>query len=424
MVDHIRQKVILIAALFISAYVVSTSLSAPSKSSATSTSNNSTQTPAIVIYEGTWTALSPGPLFGRMKQSSGLMYLQIKSTTGKEAALLYDGDWESDDLYTLKLDNSTLDSTFSASVFSRSGRLLELFNLSTTLQEHDAALRGSLDLSATPFLSFDLHVLTSEQRKQPRIQYSFLSSLLCTVQIFAFVKHSQAALNSEQEAKKTSKLFVFLNVVMDATLSLWSLCLAFEDLDTFDYLVLAAFWHFASFVLLQSRVIAITWRAHYTGPETVVAMQGFEAVRHQYSLFYAKLCAGVLVSLTVLFAWDALNYWGVVVLSWFFLPQIVVSAVYGYKQALKPVVFVPLGLSRMVFLLYIFACPVNFLKREPRYGLAAAVSLFILLQMGVLAVQNSKLGPKFFVPHVLRKGAYSYYRQVEEEQVMDDVLGT
>ena len=430
MVDHIRQKVLLIAALFISAYVVSTSLSAPSKTGTAAAAHNVTQTPALVVYQGTWTALNTTPLFGRLRKSTGLMYLQTKSQAGKEekeeAALLYDGLWESDEMYTLKLENSTLDagSPFSATVFSRSGKLLDLPGLSAFLRAHDSVLRGDLQQATVSLLFFDLHVLTTEQRKQPRIQYSFLTSLLCTVQIFAFVKHSQSALNSEQEAKKTSKLFLFVNVVMDATLSVWSLGLAFEELDTFDYLVLAAFWHFASFVLLQSRVLAITWRAHYSGPETVPARQGFEAVRHQYSLFYSKLCAAVVLSLAALFAWDSLNYWGVAALSWLFVPQIIVSAVYGYRQALKPVVFVPLGLSRIAFLLYIFGCPANFLKREPSYALAAGLSLFIVLQMAILAAQNSQLGPKFFVPKLLRKGIYSYYRRLDEEQAMEEVLTT
>lgn len=275
MVDHVRQKVLLIAVLFIGAYVVSTSLSAPPKTNAAAAAHNATLTPALVVYQGTWTAINDTQLFGRLRRHSGLMYLQMKSQAGseekEEAALLFDGFWESDEMYTLKLENSTIDtgSTFSATVFTRAGKLLDLPNLSASLLTHDSALRGHLLNSSTPLFSFDLTVFTSEQRKQPRIQYSFLTSLLCTVQIFAFVKHSQAALNSEQEAKKTSKLFLFVNVVMDATLSVWSLGLAFEELDTFDYLVLAAFWHFASFVLLQSRVLAITWRAHYSGPETV-----------------------------------------------------------------------------------------------------------------------------------------------------------
>lgn len=430
MVDHIRQKVLLIAVLFISAYVVSTSLSAPSKTNAAAAAHNATLTPALVVYQGTWTAMNDTQLFGRLHRHSGLMYLQMKSQAGseekEEAAMLFDGFWESDEMYTLKLENSTIDtgSTFSATVFSRAGKLLDLPNLSASLLTHDSALRGHLQLSSTPLFSFDLAVFTSEQRKQPRIQYSFLTSLLCTVQIFAFVKHSQAALNSEQEAKKTSKLFLFVNVVIDATLSVWSLGLAFEELDTFDYLVLAAFWHFASFVLLQSRVLAITWRAHYSGPETVRTKQGFEAVRHQYSLFYSKLCAAVVLSLAGLFAWNGLNYWGVAALSWLFVPQILVSAIYGYREALKPVVYVPLGLSRIAFLLYMFGCPANFLKREPSYYLAGGLSLFILLQMAILAAQNSKLGPKFFVPMMFRKGIYTYYRRVDEERGMEDVLFT
>jgi hypothetical protein len=177
-------------------------------------------------------------------------------------------------------------------------------------------------------------------------------------------------------------------------------------------------------VLLQSRVLAITWRAHYSGPETVRTKQGFEAVRHQYSLFYSKLCAAVVLSLAGLFAWNGLNYWGVAALSWLFVPQILVSAIYGYREALKPVVYVPLGLSRIAFLLYMFGCPANFLKREPSYYLAGGLSLFILLQMAILAAQNSKLGPKFFVPMMFRKGIYTYYRRVDEERGMEDVIFT
>ncbi len=74
MVDHIRQKVLLIAVLFISAYVVSTSLSAPSKTNAAAAAHNATLTPALVVYQGTWTAMNDTQLFGRLHRHSGLMF--------------------------------------------------------------------------------------------------------------------------------------------------------------------------------------------------------------------------------------------------------------------------------------------------------------------------------------------------------------
>mmetsp|Transcript_34367 Transcript_34367/g.60234 ORF Transcript_34367/g.60234 Transcript_34367/m.60234 type:complete len:172 (+) Transcript_34367:911-1426(+) len=97
-----------------------------------------------------------------------------------------------------------------------------------------------------------------------------------------------------------------------------------------------------------------------------------------------------------------------------FFPQVLKSAIYNHKEAIKPVVYLTIGVGRLSLLVYIFGCPKNFLVWKPKYWYAIFVAVLMLLQIGFLLIQ-SHLGPRFMLPRRFKPQAYSYFKPLNEE---------
>lgn len=274
-------------------------------------------------------------------------------------------------------------------------------------------------LSSNCSLSISLEVgqLTEEAIKEPKVTYSFIMSCICITLIFAFAKQTHLCASSDNAAKKvttiqTSLTMLIMNAIIDSFLCLWNINQAFTSLIAFDYMMLSAFWSFAVFLVVQGRLLMLVWKAQ--NPEYTEL--GFEHLRRMYQQFHTKFCTIIITIVGFLVFFNFLYKISIFMLYLFFIPQIVLNAVQGYRDALPHVVILQISGARLALVLYLFGCPQNFLVREPDLWFCAIISAEILFQVAVLFVQRSRLGPRFFIPKSLRPKSYSYYRTLQEEQ--------
>mmetsp|Transcript_12688 Transcript_12688/g.12796 ORF Transcript_12688/g.12796 Transcript_12688/m.12796 type:complete len:274 (+) Transcript_12688:735-1556(+) len=207
---------------------------------------------------------------------------------------------------------------------------------------------------------------------------------------------------------------------MQATIDLFfclyhcHMAVAYED--SFDYLMLASFWCFAVFMIIQGRLTLLVWKAQ--NPDLYA--EGLENFRRHYSGFQTKFLLMIISSVIVAVIFDFLFYYWVLLIHSFFIPQIILNAKHGYKYSIKTPILVIMFISRLSIVLYFFGCPANFLAISPNMEFCAIITSYLSLQLAILLIQNTKIGPRFFVPRFLRPKIYSYYRSLEEEKEIEE----
>ncbi|KAJ7606163.1 hypothetical protein DFH06DRAFT_1251770 [Mycena polygramma] len=126
---------------------------------------------------------------------------------------------------------------------------------------------------------------------------------------------------------------------------------------------------------------------------------------------FLTLMVHTVLSATLSMAFVAITY------SFFWLPQIVRSARRARGSGLAMEYLVGTTLCRLYIALYFFLCPKNVLEIEPRpwFSLLAA---FVFLQMFVVILQDTRIGPTFFLPR--RYAAVKLYDYHPVMPVSDD----
>ena len=404
------------------------------------------------VYLGEWSRLSNKKVFitqiiDKLKADEGRAYFgasRLSNDTYEFKVLFYDGKWENSDMYRLDGrqavfddENHTLNFTGTLIVLSgQEGRLQgklysdcqadAFFEFSSDSSDNDKYITYDMEGTITGkncSLSMFLEVsqITEEIIKEPKVTYSFIMSCTCITLIFAFAKQTHLCAQSENTAKKVRSIQISLtmltmNAIIDSFICLWNINLAFTSFIAFDYMMLSAFWSFAVFLVIQGRLLLLVWKAQH--PEYTEL--GFENLRRMYQQFHTKFCTIIITAVGALVFFHFLYKVWISVLHLFFLPQIVLNAVEGYRDSLSHMVILQVALSRLTLVLYIFGCPKNFLVWEPDLWFCGLITTEMALQVGILFIQRSMWGPRFFIPRSLRPMAYSYYRTLQEEQSIEE----
>lgn len=263
--------------------------------------------------------------------------------------------------------------------------------------------------------------ITEETIKEPKVTYSFIVSCTCIALIFAFAKQTHLCAQSENTAKKVvfiqiSLTMLTMNAIIDSYLCLWNINQAFTSFIAFDYMMLSAFWCFSVFLVIQGRLLLLVWKAQH--PE--YTEMGFANLRMMYQQFHTRFCTIIIIIVGGLVFFSFIYKVAIFLLHLFFLPQIVLNTVEGYRDSLSNVIILQMALSRLTLILYIFGCPKNFLVWEPDLWFCGLIAAEIGFQVAILFIQRSRMGPRFFIPRSLRPKVYSYYRTLQEEQVLDE----
>jgi len=391
------------------------------------------------MYLGEWRNQLKGPVLGELESQEGRAYFYaMEKEFGNSAfftIVFFDGKWESDDLYAIRVRDAEFNPEKHELTHNGTIALISSKNLNNSTYKGSSKFsfwtkKGSIDENGTElrsqgwvsipernlYIQLELHILTETEYKEPIVTYCFIISCISVALIFAFAKHTQDCALSENHAKKTSMLMLSMNAIIDCFLCLWHLNRAFQVFIAFDYLMLASFWNFAAFMVVQGRLLLIVWKAH----NSEIQNQGLEALRRHYSNFQSRFCLLVIGVVIGLVVFDFLYLLTILVLHSFFVPQIYMNAKNGYRDSVSPIFILTLFGARTTLILYFFGCPSNFIVMEPNYQYCLVFVCYMGLQVAFMLLQRSRLGPRFFVPRVLRPQAYNYYRSFAEEKDFEE----
>jgi hypothetical protein len=230
------------------------------------------------VYRGQWSA--PPDTFGLLTETSGRTYFaaeQVNGTNFTAYFVIFDGEWEDDHAYTIVVRHSTYDDSartlklganfsmfdYSEQVFiernlqaGQEGQGSLFFNESNGIFSSEGHI-----LQSGKEMELDLKEMTEDDVRDGKIAYSALFTAINFLTFWGFLRHLHFCVQSESYAKQTSLMFLGMNASMDLFLSLWHLRLALIYYVCFDYLVLASIWSFIVYILVQSRVVQVVWRA-------------------------------------------------------------------------------------------------------------------------------------------------------------------
>lgn len=381
-----------------------------------------------VAYRGEWKT-DTDKLFDRMQSHSGRDYFEChRGKLQLDCRLfLFDGEWEDDPVYLLAVPNLTYTPTsrsihltnetaFLFSISERNFANCQVYGNVTYTGSGSYALTATFESEDPGFsLTTEMKEYTEEERKHPRKVYCLIYTSLSILLLVAIKNLEKSFESSPMAAGKVTMGLILLNAIVDAYLCLWHLNLAFQDLLNFDFLLITAFWSFLCFMMLQVRLVPHIWKAQN---QEIVAW-GSIRTRDAFNAFQSRFLLSVLLTVLVLVLFSQAYEATIPLLHLFFLPQIAANAYYGYKNAVKADVYIPLGAARLLLVLYIFGCPENFLVWKPNVWICCSVGGVIAVQMAVLRLQNSSKGPRFFVPESYRPVTYSYFRGSDEERTID-----
>jgi hypothetical protein len=229
------------------------------------------------LYRGHWTA--PQHTFGLLTATSGRTYFaaeQVNGTNFNAYFVIFDGEWEDDQAYTIVVRHSTYDDSAQTlklganfSMFDNEQVFIER-NLQTGLEGEGTLLFNESNgifsseghiLQSGKEMELDLKEMTEDDVRDGKISYSAFFTAVNFLTFWGFLRHLHFCMRSESYAKQTSLLFLGMNASMDLFLSLWHLRLALAYAVCFDYFVLASMWSFIVYILVQSRIVQVVWRA-------------------------------------------------------------------------------------------------------------------------------------------------------------------
>lgn len=118
-------------------------------------------------------------------------------------------------------------------------------------------------------LEVEMAQLTDDDMMGAKIQYTALFGVMHFVTFYGFQRHLRFCIQSESYAKQTSLAFLGMNACIDLFLSLWHMRLALYYYNCFDYLMLTSMMCLVVFIVVQSKLGYVVWRAQ---SQTVVNM--------------------------------------------------------------------------------------------------------------------------------------------------------
>mmetsp|Transcript_11911 Transcript_11911/g.22848 ORF Transcript_11911/g.22848 Transcript_11911/m.22848 type:complete len:315 (+) Transcript_11911:478-1422(+) len=257
--------------------------------------------------------------------------------------------------------------------------------------------------------------LTEDDVMDGKITYATIFTVINFLTFFGFLRHLRFCLRSETYAKQTSLIFLGMNACIDLFLSLWHLRLALYYYTCFDYLMLTSIWSFTVFIIVQSRLVRVVWRAQN---QSVVDF-GVAYERRVYGIFNTRF---FIITTTIVLAAIAIDNWymlTIAALHCFFVPQIIKNVTNNHKDALKPSVYLSISAGRLALILYIFGCPANFLIWRPKYWFVWTMTAIIVLQIAMMGLQRV-CGPRFILPQRFKPRVYSYYKPMNDELELTD----
>ena len=338
---------------------------------------------------------------------------------------MFEGQWESDPYFTVKVSNASINENYTKIEYK--GDVL-IFIANSNAKAHYGTIFGTFDNSSKTMngsitilelgvdYTFTLSEYTKQQQLYPKIYYSFILSFMYLLTITAWAKHFHKAYENPNFAEKTSMGTIALVETFEIFFSLWQLKKALEIPLGFDYIFIASFWSFATFMFVQSKLLPIVFRSQNSNL-TSFGFQVSSRVISNFQTRFVFLCIIAVISLKILKEFYVVT---VPLMHLVFLPQIITNSIYGYKDSFSIYTYASILFSKGMIAMYLFGCPSNFMRYQPNYQLLMNVLVVLLLQFMVLYWQSFK--PRFLVPKRYRPVSYNYFKTSNEEHGLANEL--
>lgn len=236
--------------------------------------------------------------------------------------------------------------------------------------------------------------------------YAILFVGAALLQIYALVDQ-MAYTATDAAAARVSVVMVGMLAIMDCHASLVLLSSGASTPDVFRAFAIVAFFKFALFGVFEMRYMLVVWRAS----RAQAWSDGAVTMRRELSLLYARLYGGLCVAMVVLYFLEAQVILITLLMSSFWLPQILCNVHRDTARALSHRYMAFNTLGRLIVPAYVHLYPHNIFRVQPTPGSFAIVVLFAAAQVAVLVSQDMR-GARWFVPRSLLPQRYSYARAI------------
>lgn len=231
--------------------------------------------------------------------------------------------------------------------------------------------------------------------------------------VFCILYQMKLSLRSVARLQQLSIMTIGMQAVLDAHTCLFHLAVGVVVDSLFTMLTLISMSQFVAFAMLEMRFIVLIWKMRHP----LAFNQGWERMRQELSVIYARFYAAVLIGLFVMYKLQAYAL-VIALLSYsFWIPQIIKNA---YSQnacrALSLRYIAGATGFRLFFPLYLFGCPYNFFSLGGNSTVAVALLFWVFAQVTILIGQYRWKG-SFFIPKIFLPAQYSYHRPIPLQRI-------
>jgi len=340
----------------------------------------------------------------------------------------YRGQWKSEPDYVLRVrfpefsDGFIRFSRNSTEIWTDSKPLRKVgaLDFEFTVNEELSKLEGRIEVNGKYFLEFESKSVVRNDVYNTKLCYGLAVSLLYILSVGALIKHYKACLGNPAFAGQTSLLMLGLLLVYEFTFSMWQLHKAFNDrVNTgVDFVLIAAFWGFACFMLIYSKLMISVFESTIN----TQALVGEYGRSRLTSNFQSRSFFMIFFMFMVIILLSRLYFITVPLLHLFFVPQIVMNSIHGYKKSMSIVTVTIILLTKGFISGYFLLYEDNFIRYKPNLFMFVTITCFLGAQGLVLYWQRFK--PRFLVPRKYRPMHYEYFRSKEEEAQFEGMDNT
>lgn len=175
----------------------------------------------------------------------------------------------------------------------------------------------------------------------------------------------------------------------------------------------AAVWSLSSFVIFRFTILELLYNAQSASL----------GITDQFSnLNYCKIHIVLSLAFGVSMVFILYRYYliTVFILHLFFIPQILRNLAFNNARQADVLHLSLLGSFRFIFILQVFGTPLNILHESPQLGFCFIISMLIIFQMTLLALQTTQ-AVKLNADGRPRRRDYSYFRTVDQEREISQI---
>jgi hypothetical protein len=370
-------------------------------------------TPISLVYEG----------YEARTENLILAFLEKKTVneTATFRMIHYNGPWESQELniiyfhILLNRQNRSIvndqDFFYSTSYKKLSKNTVKL-NIS---YENLDELEGKIYNFDTLMLEFNLKKMDAANVYLKRLIYGVGASFLYLMYFYVLNKHYNQCELSQSFAEKTSLFTLVMLELLELSFMFWQIKKAFEKPITtgVNFILISALWSFSIYLYIHTKLIVKIFLAKNP------ALSDFPYfVRSRFiSSYQSRIFTLIVVSMVSLKFLNKFYYLTLPLLHFFFIPQIVLNSLKGYKQSFSLSFIFVIIIVKSVFTCYFCLLPQSILRYKPDYYLALQILIVLASQGIVLYLQSTN--PRILIPKKYHPVSYNYFRSDSEESYLE-----